>query len=162
MAATDLDLDWQTIQELGYRLHLQIARDATPKTIVAIARGGLVPATIIAHLNKIDDVRVAYARHTSSDFAHSPMLPELILRNSASVGDLTGRDVLLVDDIVTSGATISGVSRMIKGSGAAEVRTAALVWKGDRAEPGRTSGELCPDYWAVRCDGWVTFPWEVR
>ncbi|MFJ6705082.1 MULTISPECIES: phosphoribosyltransferase [unclassified Streptomyces] len=162
MAATDPDLDWKTIQDLAHRLHLQIARDEPPNTIVAVARGGLIPATIIAHLIKIDDVRVAYARHTSSDFAHSPMLPELILRNTASVGDLTGRDVLLVDDIVTSGATISGVSRMIKANGAAKVRTAALVWKGGCAEPGRISGELCPDYWAVCCGGWVTFPWEVR
>jgi hypoxanthine phosphoribosyltransferase len=44
-------------------------------------------------------------------------------------GDLRGRHVLLVDDILDSGGTVRLVSRMLKESGAAAVRTCVLLRK---------------------------------
>jgi hypoxanthine phosphoribosyltransferase len=45
------------------------------------------------------------------------------------LGDLTGRHVLLVDDILDSGGTVRLVSGMLKEKGAASVRTCVLLRK---------------------------------
>ena len=45
------------------------------------------------------------------------------------LGDLRGRRVLLVDDIMDSGGTVRLVARMLKESGAAAVRTCVLLRK---------------------------------
>src|SRR5215210_4838630 len=46
-----------------------------------------------------------------------------------TLGDLRGRHVLLVDDILDSGGTIKLVSNLLKDSGAAAVRTCVLLRK---------------------------------
>jgi hypoxanthine phosphoribosyltransferase len=43
--------------------------------------------------------------------------------------DLTGRTVLLLDDIIDEGATLAAITDWCRGQGAAEVRTAVLVNK---------------------------------
>jgi hypoxanthine phosphoribosyltransferase len=45
------------------------------------------------------------------------------------LGDLTGRHVLLVDDILDSGGTIRMVRELLAGSGAASLRTCVLLRK---------------------------------
>ncbi len=58
------------------------------------------------------------------------------------VTPLRGRRVLLVDDIVDEGHTLSAVREWCRGEGASEVRIAALAVKAhDRCVPG-----LCADY----------------
>ena len=49
------------------------------------------------------------------------------------LGDLTGRHVLLVDDILDSGGTVRMVKALLRDSGAASVRTCVLLRK-DRPE----------------------------
>jgi len=51
------------------------------------------------------------------------------------VGDVAGRHVLIVDDILDSGRTIRHVQQRIWAKGPASVRTAVLLRKPDRAPP---------------------------
>jgi hypoxanthine phosphoribosyltransferase len=48
---------------------------------------------------------------------------------SQQVGDIRGRDVLLVDDILDSGGTLRLIVPMLRGAGAAGVRTCVLLRK---------------------------------
>ena len=57
------------------------------------------------------------------------------------LGDLTGRHVLLVDDILDSGGTIRLVSKLLREKGAESVRTCVLLHK-DRPE----SRDIPADY----------------
>jgi hypoxanthine phosphoribosyltransferase len=57
------------------------------------------------------------------------------------LGDLTGRHVLLVDDILDSGGTVRLVSKLLREKGAATVRVCVLLHK-DRPE----SRDISADY----------------
>jgi len=71
---------------------------------------------------------------------------------SQQLGDLTGRHVLLVDDILDSGGTIRLVSQLLREKGAATVRTCVLLHK-DRPEsrdiPAEYIGFEIPDEFVV-------------
>src|SRR3546814_18487069 len=61
--------------------------------------------------------------------------------------DLTGKRVLLVDDILDEGPTLDEVRRWCLDQGAAEVRVAVLTWKRHgRGQIGRAScrERVCP------------------
>jgi hypoxanthine phosphoribosyltransferase len=55
--------------------------------------------------------------------------------------DLAGRRVLLVDDILDTGRTLSALKRSLEERGPVAVRTAVLLWKKDRTETA-----IRPDY----------------
>jgi hypoxanthine phosphoribosyltransferase len=56
--------------------------------------------------------------------------------------DLAGRQVLLVDDILDTGHTLSALKEKLRERRPAEVRTAVLLWKKDRTEVA-----VAPDYY---------------
>jgi ComF family protein len=67
-------------------------------------------------------------RHTESQFVLSRKGRRRNLRGAfAVVGDVTGREVLLVDDILTSGATARECARVLKAGGAAKVWVATVA-----------------------------------
>jgi hypoxanthine phosphoribosyltransferase len=128
--------------------------------IVAIARGGLVPATIISHWLGIYDLRTISIKRKEHDGrnALSLSVPEVV--RSVEMGELTGRRVLIVDDIVTTGATMEAAKHLVLASEIAEVRTATLVAK-IAVNERQTTAERPTDHVGVTCSGWVVFPWEA-
>lgn len=65
--------------------------------------------------------------------------------NDAWLPELTGRDVLLVDDIFDTGQTLSGLLERIQGFQPRSVRSAVLLWK-----EGRQRVSMVPDYHCFR------------
>jgi predicted amidophosphoribosyltransferase len=70
---------------------------------------------------------------------------ERIVREEYSIiapllSQVVGRDVLLIDDVITTGHTISGVARLLLGAGAAAVLPIAL----DRTASQRLLQRLAP------------------
>lgn len=59
--------------------------------------------------------------------------------------DLSGKRVLLVDDILDEGPTLDEVRRWCLDQGASEVRIAVLTWK----RHGRGLPSMVPDYWGL-------------
>ncbi|MFC6600457.1 phosphoribosyltransferase [Kitasatospora paranensis] len=153
------DLTWDDITEQTDRIARVLQPDPVPQIVVGVVRGGLIPAVILAHRLGVRDVRVLEITHTVDDSTNAAKTDRPVTRNSASLGDVAGRDVLVVDDVAGTGETLAAVVRLVEQAGAARVRSAVLVvnaanWGGDRppAQAVTVIGET------VGC--WVVFPWE--
>jgi len=153
-------LTWSRIEALTHQLAVRVQGDGLPETVVGIMRGGMIPAVMIAHQLGIRDVRTIEVTHTASDGINAAKTSAPVYKNPASLGDLAGRDVLLIDDIAGSGATLDRTRRMIEALGARRLRTAVLTV--NRANWHSASGpEACIDYIAELNNTWVIFPWET-
>ncbi|MGW4200932.1 phosphoribosyltransferase [Streptomyces sp. NPDC004726] len=153
-------LTWSRIEALTHQLSAQADHDGPPETVVGIMRGGVIPAVMIAHQLGIRDVRTIEVTHTASDSINAAKTSAPTYKNPASLGDLAGRDVLLVDDIAGSGATLERTRRMVEALGVLRLRTAVLTV--NRANWHAPSGpEDRIDYIAEQTDTWVIFPWET-
>lgn len=157
-SAIGLTLSWDALHGLTTMLAEQITAAAVPEVIVGVSRGGLVPSVLCAHLLGIRDVRTVEITHTTSDAPHAAKTPRPDVVNPDSLGDLAGRDVLLVDDVAGSGHTIVAAHRLLSARGA-QVRSAVVVVNTENwsvASP----AEKTIDHIATTCQGWVIFPWE--
>jgi hypoxanthine phosphoribosyltransferase len=120
------------VAEIGARLADTYARDDDGITIVPILAGSIIfLADLIRHLPmkmRVDLVTVTsyHGRMTRSSGAS--------LLGPASL-DVRGRDVLIVDDILDTGRTLSLVQSEVEAAGARSVRTAVLLRK-----PGKSNG----------------------
>lgn len=147
-------LSWDDISSACTRLAEEVAGGSAPDVVVGIARGGLVPAVMIAHLLGLRDLRNVSLTRTAGDEINAPKRP-VAACGSDSLGDLRGRSVLLIDDVAGSGETIEAAAALVSSLSPARLRTAVCVvndsnWRG---------GQL-PDHIAIRSRRWVIFPWE--
>ncbi|MGC0314883.1 phosphoribosyltransferase [Kitasatospora acidiphila] len=154
-----LCLAWEDIGAATRALAEQAEAAGVPQVVVGIVRGGMIPAVWLAHRLGIRDVRSVEVTHTTSDGVNAAKTRLPTTRNTASLGDLAGLDVLLVDDIAGSGATLAHTVDMLRDFGVARLRTAVVAvnranWARE-AEP-----ESVIDYIASLNDTWIVFPWE--
>ena len=110
----------QTLIKRFIRAHPELPR--TIDFIVGVSRGGLIPAALIA--TRLD----------------KPLIAIYIDRHDRVYLDrqewLRGKRVLLVDDIVRSGATLGKMLALLKKSGVREVKTFTLFClRGARVRP---------------------------
>jgi len=161
VAGEPIILDWIALASMAARV-AELARiERVPDVVVGISRNGLVPAVIICHALGVRDLRSVHVTRTVADGADAGKTPEPVRHNVASLGDLTGADVLIVDDIAGSGATLRDVAGLVRARKPATVRTAACVvnrgnWR-HHSDPHRAA-----TYIGVTVDRWVIFPWETR
>ncbi|MFD8589878.1 phosphoribosyltransferase [Streptomyces sp. NPDC059637] len=154
-----LYLTWNDIGAATQALAKQVTADGVPQAVVGIVRGGMVPAVWLAHRLKIRDVRTIEVTRTTEEGINATKTPLPTVRNPASLGDLTDLDVLLVDDIAGSGATLAHTADLLRDLGPVRVRTAVLAV--NRANWAREADpERAIDYLASLNDTWIVFPWE--
>lgn len=157
-----LDLDWAQFTALVTRLASDVGPQR-PDVVVGILRGGMIPAVLLAHRLGLRTVRAVEITHTTTDGPNATKTARPAVVNPVSLGDLTGRDVLIVDDVAGSGDTLAVAVEQAATAGAGRVRTAVCVvnelnWRSanDR-DPHQTL-----TYVGVCCRGWVRFPWETQ
>ncbi len=121
-----------------------------PDSMVAIARGGWVIGRILSDLlavKKVGSVTMGFYAGVGVRGREPRMIEPLGL-------DVRGDRVLVVDEIVDTGSTLSRVIDHVNQHGAGEVRSAVLYvkpWAG-----------LTPDFYVRTLDEWVVFPYEYR
>ena len=126
----------ERVRQLGRRIEAEY--HGRPLTIVAVLTGSLVfLADLIRQIEL--PLRVALLQASSYKGAVSTAGP--LLLNEAFVPDVAGRDVLLLDDILDTGHTLSALVRQMNERGARSVRTVVLLRK-----IGRQEVNLEPDY----------------
>ncbi|WP_330351768.1 phosphoribosyltransferase [Streptomyces sp. NBC_00582] len=156
-----LFLTWDDITTATATLAHRLAAAGIPQVVVGIVRGGMIPAAWLAHRLAIRDVRTVEVTRTASDGINAAKSTVPTVRNPASLGDLTGLDVLLVDDIAGSGVTLAHTARMIHDLGPARLRTAVFVVNRANWRPSSDPHHDI-DYIASLADTWVVFPWEEQ
>ncbi|MFT3787162.1 MAG: hypoxanthine phosphoribosyltransferase [Tepidisphaeraceae bacterium] len=128
----------QQIQHRVAELAEQITRDHTPTggsegpevTIVPILTGAMIFACdLMRHI----PIAMKIGLMTVSSYPGTATKSQGVTITGHKVGDIHGRHVLLLDDILDSGNTIRAVVPMIRDMGAATVRTCVLLRK-DRPE----------------------------
>ncbi len=135
---------------LAWRLTGPGKDDMQWTAIVAITRGGLVPAAIIARelgIRTIETVCIA-SYHEYKDQGQLDIIKGI---DSSMVGEDGGRGVLVIDDLTDTGATAKKVREMLPNAHIATVY----------AKP---TGVPMADTFVteVSQDTWIYFPWDME
>jgi hypoxanthine phosphoribosyltransferase len=128
------------IQERVRQLGRQIEVDyqGKPLTIVAVLTGSLI---LLADLIRQIQLPLRVALLQASSYKGATTSAGALIINEAFAPDVTGRDVLLLDDILDTGHTLFTLVHRMTDRGALSVRTAVLLRK-----VGRQEVRLEPDY----------------
>jgi hypoxanthine phosphoribosyltransferase len=124
------------LRELGRQIEADYRHK--PLTIVAVLTGSLIA---LADLVRQIHIPVRIALVQASSYRGATTSATTLVVNGAFAPDVAGRDVLLLDDILDTGQTLSALVQHLKDRGAASVRTAVLLRK-----IGRQVVPIDPDY----------------
>jgi xanthine phosphoribosyltransferase len=137
---------WDQLHRDARSLAAMLMREKPFRGIVAITRGGLIPAAIVAReleCRLIESVSVvSYAAEVGT------LGQPTVLKPATAAGD--GEDFLIIDDLVDSGITAKFVRAMLP-----RARFACLY-----AKP---AGRSTADFFVAEVpqDTWILFPWDT-
>jgi len=145
-------ISWNRCAGLGLRLARRIMESGyRPTLIVAVGRGGWMPARILS--DRLGQMNLASVKIEHYRAAHKG--PETIVRYPLPA-TVDGERILLVDDVSDSGDTFAVALAHLRSRGEPRaVRTAVLHHK--------TVSRHAPDYFAARVVKWrwIIYPWAV-
>jgi xanthine phosphoribosyltransferase len=141
---SELALSWDDIERDASRLAQQIAPLAPFKGILAITRGGLAPAQLLAYFL---DIRTIDTLGIASYEDRQAGLPRVVKPAGSQIG--TGHNWLVVDDLADSGATFAAARTLYP-----QAHFITLYVK--------PQGKAQADYYVaeVEQNTWLVFPWE--
>jgi uncharacterized protein len=118
--------------------------------IVGVCRGGWLPARVLSDL--LENTQLANVKAEGyvgiGEAKGNPSLTQCLS------ADVSGKTVLIVDEVADSGRSLKLVTNHVYTQGALEVKTATLYYK--RCCPFK------PDFYEAETDCWVVFPWEIK
>jgi len=126
----------ERVKILGARIEADY--QGKPLTIVAILTGSLI---LLADLIRQIGLPLRVALLQASSYKGATTTSGALIINESFAPDVAGRDVLLLDDILDTGRTLSTLVDRLRDRGAASVRTAVLLRK-----IGRQEVPIEPDY----------------
>lgn len=144
-------ISWETVTKLVTSMATRIREEEyCPDIIVAIGRGGYVPARLLAdYLDRMNLTSIKVEHY----FAGSHKHPVTTVIYPLTI-DVTDQQVLLVDDVSDSGETFDvALDHIRQRSIPNEIRTAALHHK--------ATSSYTPDYYGQKINKWrwLTYPW---
>ncbi|NHI17933.1 phosphoribosyltransferase family protein [Microbacterium excoecariae] len=127
-----------------------LAAGFEPEVVVAIARGGLLPAGAIAYglgAKNCGAINMEFYTGIGTVLDAPEVLPPELDMNY-----LDGRRVLLVDDVADSGRTLKMAVDLLREKGA-DVRSVTIYTK--------PATIIQPDFAWKDTDLWINFPWSA-
>jgi hypoxanthine phosphoribosyltransferase len=140
---------WDALETLVKRLAQVVGREHD--VLLAITRGGLVPAGMLAYLLGHRDILVA-AVAFYDDHGKPGEQPAFLQFPADPL--LRGKRVLIVDEVWDTGTTIEAVVERVRLAGGTPT-TAVLHYK-----PQRSRVRSVPDHMVVSTDAWVVYPFK--
>jgi hypoxanthine phosphoribosyltransferase len=144
--------NWDYIYDLCREVSNQVkSTDFEPEVVVALARGGWFAGRCVCDFLGLDDLTslkmehyVGTAQKTGTPTVRYPM-PD---------GSVKGKDVLVIDDIADTGASVQRAEEYVQNRAAAEVRTGTLQLL--------ETSEFHPDFVGEQLSEWtwVVYPWN--
>jgi hypoxanthine phosphoribosyltransferase len=145
-------ISWNGMYQLARRLALNIKKVRfKPDIVVAIARGGFVPARILCDFLDIGNLTSLRVVHYTGGAYRQKRA-----RLTESLGvDVRGMKVLVVDDVSDTGDTLKITRLHLDSFAPAQVRFAVLHHK--------MVSSVEPDYYAKKVVKWrwIIYPWAV-
>ncbi|ACL10804.1 phosphoribosyltransferase [Desulfurococcus amylolyticus 1221n] len=144
-------IPWSKAIELCYRLASMILDSGKRyDTVIAVSRGGLIPARIISDVLGVEDLVVLRSKLWGIG-GKIRSEPEISIHEPP---DFKNRKVLVVDEVVDTGATLTRITRLIRDLGADLVETAVVHYK--------STSSFKPDYYVEKIDewAWIFYPWS--
>lgn len=169
-------LHWHDIERQCAKIAEQVLHSISPScstkvdSIVGLSRGGLVPATILAHKLNVREILV-HGYHSYDDDTntrdtnntHGMMYQDVVhdlsvsFNRGTSQGLFDHKQILIVDDLCDEGLTLQGLVKRLKKKFKKDVAhfyTATLYCK--------EHSVFKPDYVGEHCGkDWLAFPWET-
>jgi hypoxanthine phosphoribosyltransferase len=134
------DISWNEIDQACRTVNLAI-----PDIIIGIARGGLIPATILSHRFESD-----LAILQISSYEGQEQKGFIFTTPAFDIEELQDKRVLIVDDICDSGNTLLFAKDILD----IDAETFVLIDKGRTDRPTYVGIETEPSL------EWIKFPWE--
>ncbi|MCW4050074.1 MAG: phosphoribosyltransferase [Candidatus Bathyarchaeota archaeon] len=144
-------MDWQLFDDLAKAVAYKVKESGfQPDFMVGLARGGWVLSRVLCDYLGVKDLVSLKVEHwgvtATPDGTAQIKYPFDV--------DLTGKKVLMVDDITDTGESMIVALDYVRGKNPEEIRTAAL-----RHIEG---SKFIPDYYGDEITWrWVVFPWNV-
>jgi hypoxanthine phosphoribosyltransferase len=139
-------ISWEAFHGICKGLAMAVS-DFDPEIILPIGRGGYYPGTLLSHLLQIDIFPVRVSRRENDVVVHAS--PQWLVEPPSVV---KGRRCLIVDEICSTGETISLVRLRVEGMGASAIKSAVLY--------AHTWGVAVPDYIGLVSDALLLNPWD--
>lgn len=146
-----LELSWKDIDRMADELAGKIKESGfKPDYLVGIAVGGLIPLGLLA--KRLDIGNILTVSTASYDGNHNQKELKITYLPEA---DLSGKKVLLIDEIADTGTTLKKMREIFIGqyqSGELKIATLAV---------NKAKSAVLPDFYALAGEGeWIKFPWE--
>jgi hypoxanthine phosphoribosyltransferase len=126
--------------------------DGEYDVLLAITRGGLVPAGMLAYRLGMRNILVAAVEYYDDEGRPGPK-PTFLQFPADPL--LRGQRVLIVDEVWDSGTTIHAVAERVRQAGG-QPTTAVLHYK-----PAHSVVPAAPDYHVITTDRWVVYPFKA-
>ncbi|MEK6981838.1 MAG: phosphoribosyltransferase [Candidatus Micrarchaeota archaeon] len=140
---------WKKITELCSDVADRVVEsNFSPDLLIGISRGGLVPVRLLSDYLGVKNVAIIRIEFYTK-VGETKTNPEITQPLSV---DVSGKKVLIVDDIADSGNSLLTAKNYLKEKGASEIKTATLHYK--------SSSLIKPDYYSEGTTAWVVYPWE--
>ena len=142
------ELSWADFDRLVRALARSISKTFKPDAVVGVAHGGVFVGGALASALSCEFFPVRISRRSRDNH---------ILRSPRLYGqmpeELSGKRILIVDDVASSGDTLQLARKLAVGVGAKEALTATLVTRAGGFQPGWT---------ALSSAQLVVFPWDYQ
>lgn len=143
-----IHLSWDDVMEMCRDLAVKVQQEFDPDMIVGIAKGGVIPAAILASILRKDLYPIRISRRKRDIVVKEK--PEFLVPLTEEV---SGKNVLIVDEISVTGETLRMAKREAERKGARKVRTLALYVHSDSYKP---------TYYALESDALIIQPWDYE
>ncbi len=144
-----LPITWSRLQQDVLTLAKKVREsDQEFDRLVCIERGGIIVSRLLSDFLKLPTSGFVMVSYKEFNQLSQPVIAEELKV------DIHGERILLVDEIVDSGTTFRLALEYLQGCQPADIKTFAPYIK--------PTTKTEPDYWLVKTDQWVVFPYEVR
>jgi hypoxanthine phosphoribosyltransferase len=141
------EITWAMFGDLARELAIRVSKKFEPDLVVGIAKGGVFVGGAVAAALKVEFLPVRLEKR-SRDRAGTTRPRAL-----DKLPNLTGKRVLIVDDVAASGTTLAHARSLAKKAGAREIQAAVLTVRSDGAKP---------EWYALETDELVVYPWDYE
>lgn len=142
-------IDWKETIFLTMQLSKKVKESPfSPDVVVGILRGGAVVSRIVSDYLGIDLYSMKVTLYENIEERG-----KVEITQGLNV-DITGKKILIVDDIVDTGKTFSAVENYIQEKASAQLKGAVIHIK--------PWTNYVPRFWIEQTKKWVVYPWEFH